>query len=57
MKFGVIGLGIGRSHALAMARSGKAQVVTICDINPTRMETVAAELGGNVATYTITGIC
>ena len=46
LKLGVIGLGIGRSHALAMMRSGKAKVVAICDIDPARMEKVAAELGG-----------
>ncbi len=52
LQLGVIGLGIGRSHALAMMRSGKAQVAAICDIDPKRMEQVAAELGGEVAMYT-----
>lgn len=52
LKLGVIGLGIGRSHALAMMRSGKAKVVAICDIDPARMEKVASELGGDVSMYT-----
>lgn len=52
LKFGVIGLGIGRSHALAMMRNSASEVVAICDINPERMDKVAAELGGNVAKYT-----
>ena len=52
LNLGVIGLGIGRSHALAMMRCGKARVVAICDTDPVRMDKVAAELGGEVAKYT-----
>ena len=48
LKLGVIGLGIGRSHALAMMRSGKAKVVAVCDIDSARMEKVAAELGAEI---------
>lgn len=52
LKFGVIGLGIGRSHALAMMRNANCTVAAICDTDTARMEKVAQELGGCVAMYT-----
>ncbi len=45
LKLGVIGLGIGRSHAKAMIRSGMAEVVALCDTNTEKAESLARELG------------
>ena len=45
----VVGLGIGRGHARAFAASERAELVSVCDKDPSRFERVA-EL--DVATYT-----
>ncbi len=47
----VVGLGIGRSHAKAMARSGKACLKALCDTDIKKAEKLAEELGGGISVY------
>ncbi len=41
----VIGLGVGRRHAEAYAALPETRLVAVCDMNPDRVQAVAAELG------------
>ena len=41
----VIGLGVGRRHAEAYAVLPETRLVAVCDMNPDRVQAVAAELG------------
>ncbi len=41
--FGVVGLGMGRSHCKRMAEEKRARLVAVCDVNAERGEQVAAE--------------
>ncbi len=52
VRFGIIGMGIGRSHARAVAREPRAELTALCDLDPARMAAVAAELGGSPRCYT-----
>ena len=46
----VIGLGVGRRHAEAYAALPETRLVAVCDMNPERVQAVAAELGVSALT-------
>jgi predicted dehydrogenase len=52
VRFGIVGMGIGRVQGNAVAKHPRGQVVALCDLIKERMEEYAAELGGEVKLYT-----
>lgn len=50
IKIAVIGLGIGASHARAIARSNKATLAALCDTNPAKLDAIAQELSCDTVT-------
>lgn len=44
VRVGVIGMGMGRNHAVHYRDCPEADLVAICDVNPHRLEQVAAEV-------------
>jgi predicted dehydrogenase len=52
VRFGIVGMGIGRPNARAFARDPRGQVVALCDVVAERMDEFAGELGGEVKRYT-----
>lgn len=52
VRFGIVGMGIGRDQALAIAADPRGEVAALCDLDPARMEPVAGELPGPVKRYT-----
>jgi predicted dehydrogenase len=52
VRVGVVGMGIGRPNARAIARDPRGQVVALCDLVPERMTEFATELGGEIKRYT-----
>ena len=49
--YAVVGLGVGRNHAQAAAKSERADLVAVCDLLPEKLDKAAAEYPG-VRTYT-----
>ncbi len=49
---GIVGMGIGKPNARAMARHAHGRVAALCDLDEGRMAEFAAELPGEVKTYT-----
>jgi predicted dehydrogenase len=45
-------MGIGKALARAVARSARGEVTALCDLDPSRMEELAAELPGSPRRYT-----
>ncbi len=45
LRMGVIGLGMGKNHALGYQSHPKAELVALCDGNPDLLASVASELG------------
>jgi predicted dehydrogenase len=52
VRVGIIGMGIGRPNAQAIARNPRGRVVALCDLVEQRMKDFAKELPAPVATYT-----
>lgn len=46
LKAGVIGLGVGRQHALALREHGQCDVVMLCDLDSQRLQVVGDEFPG-----------
>lgn len=44
VRVGIVGMGIGRVNAMALARNPRCQVIALCDLLPERMEEIAAQL-------------
>ena len=49
---GIVGMGIGKPNARAIARHAQGNVAALCDLDEQRMAEFAAELPGEVKTYT-----
>ncbi len=47
VRVGIVGMGIGRANAMALARNPRCQVVALCDLVPARMEDIAEQLPEN----------
>ena len=45
VRFGIIGLGMGRHHAVQLRQAPHAELVAICDLDMERLERVGDELG------------
>ena len=52
VRVGIIGMGIGRPNALAIAKNPRGRVVALCDLAEDRMKDFAKELPEPVAMYT-----
>ena len=52
VRVGIVGMGIGRTNAKAIARNGRGQVVALCDLFEDRMAELAAELPEPVKFFT-----
>jgi predicted dehydrogenase len=52
VRVGIIGMGIGRPNALAIAKNPRGRVVALCDLVEDRMKDFAKELPEPVAMYT-----
>jgi len=52
VRFGIVGMGIGRVQGNAVDRNPRGEVVALCDIVPERMDDYARELGRDVKKYT-----
>jgi predicted dehydrogenase len=52
VRFGIVGLGIGKSQARAILKDPRGAVAALCDVNVQRMEEFAAELPQPVKRYT-----
>jgi predicted dehydrogenase len=52
VRFGVVGMGIGRAQARGITADPRGEVVALCDLDEARMAEVAAELPGTVKQYT-----
>lgn len=52
LRVGIIGMGIGKPNALAIASHPRGQVVALCDLVQERMDAFAKELPEPVKTYT-----
>lgn len=52
VRVGIIGMGIGKPNARAIARHPQGLVAALCDLDQQRMAEFAAELPGEVKTYT-----
>jgi predicted dehydrogenase len=46
VRVGIVGMGIGRPNARAIAKNPRGQVIALCDLVPERMEEFARELPG-----------
>ena len=49
---GIVGMGIGKPNARAISRHAQGHVAALCDLDEGRMAEFAAELPGEVKTYT-----
>ncbi len=47
VRVGIVGMGIGATNAMALARNPRCRVIALCDLMPERMEEVAAQLPQN----------
>lgn len=52
VRAGIVGMGIGRPNAKAIARNHRGEVVALCDLDQMRMDDFAKELPGPVRTFT-----
>ncbi len=52
VRVGIVGMGIGKPNARAIARHPRGEVVALCDLDEGRMADFAAELPGAVKRYT-----
>jgi predicted dehydrogenase len=52
VRVGIIGMGIGKPNAKAIAAHPRGRVVALCDLLPARMDQFAKELPAPVKTYT-----
>ena len=52
VRVGIVGMGIGRPNARAIARNPRGEVVALCDLVEERMREFALELPGEVKCYT-----
>lgn len=52
VRVGIIGMGIGRPNGRAIAKHPRGRVVALCDLEPERMESFAAELPERPRFYT-----
>jgi predicted dehydrogenase len=52
VRVGVVGMGIGRPNARAIARNPRGRIVALCDLLVDRMEEFAKELPNDVRLYT-----
>jgi len=52
VRLGVVGMGIGRPNALAVAKNARGRVVALCDLVESRMKDFAKELPGPVKFFT-----
>ncbi|MGH2352112.1 MAG: Gfo/Idh/MocA family protein [Chloroflexota bacterium] len=52
VRMGIVGMGIGKPNARAIARHPRGQVVALCDLVEERMDAFAKELPGEVKRYT-----
>jgi len=51
VRVGIIGMGIGRPNAKAIAANARGRVAALCDLHPERMEDFAKELPGPVKQF------
>ena len=49
---GIVGMGIGKPNARAIARHPRGEVTALCDLDEERMAAFSAELPGEVKCYT-----
>ncbi len=52
LRFGIIGMGIGRSQGMAFVRNPRAEVTALCDLSTERMEALAKDLPTRPAFFT-----
>ena len=52
VRLGIVGMGIGKPNALALARNARGRVVALCDLSQERMDEFAGQLPEPVKTYT-----
>jgi predicted dehydrogenase len=52
VRFGIVGMGIGKNQGRAIAQDPRGEVVALCDLDEGRMREFAAELPGEVRFYT-----
>ena len=52
VRVGIVGMGIGKSNALALDRNPRAEVIALCDLDEERMKAFAPELTAEVKLYT-----
>lgn len=52
VRFGIVGMGIGKNQGRAIAQDPRGEVVALCDLEEGRMHAFAAELPGDVRFYT-----
>jgi predicted dehydrogenase len=52
VRLGVVGMGIGKDNARAVARNPRGRVVALCDLVPARMDEFAAELKCELRQFT-----
>jgi predicted dehydrogenase len=52
VRFGIVGMGIGKANGRAIAKDPRGRVLALCDLAPERMAEFAAELPGPVKQYT-----